>query len=222
MSLRVLHVVGTYPTPEQPHAAPFLKTQVESLRAVGVACDVLVLKGRGALKYLTGRRQVGRALREADYDLIHAHYAYCAVPSFGHGLPVVTSFLGSDLYGPPRPDGSFAPARKAVHHALCRWCIARSAAGIVKADRMKADLERDVHVIPNGVNCDLFQPLDTDARAALREEMGFAENARYVIFGADPARARKRFGLARDAVVEAARIAPFPLHLIAVHGQGYD
>lgn len=222
MSLRVLHVVGGYPTPEQPHFQPFIKTQVESLREIGVECNVLVLEGRGPVKYATGRPQVRRALREGAYDLIHAHYAYCAVPSFGHGLPVVTSFLGSDLYGRPQADGSFSPWRKRLHHALCRWCIGRSAVSIVKARRMKDDLARDVEIIPNGVDCERFRPLAADARARLRGELGFAADTRYVIFGADPARKRKRFDLARAAVAEAAAAAPFPLHLLAVHGKDQE
>lgn len=156
--MRVLHVVGGYPTPERPHFQTFIKTQVDSLRAIGVDCDVLTLRGRGPLKYFRGRPQVREALRAADYDLIHAHYAYCAVPSFGHGKPVVTSFLGSDLYGFARRDGSFSPFQKWMHHALCRWCAHRSAAVIVKAERMKRDLARDAHVIPNGVDCDFFGP----------------------------------------------------------------
>jgi len=220
--MKVLHVVGLYPTPERPHAQVFIKTQVDSLTALGVECEVLVLEGRGPLKYLGGRGPVRARLRGAGFDLVHAHYAYCAVPSLGQGLPVVTSFLGSDLYGFPRRDGSFSPVHRAMHQALCRWVADRSAACIVKTDRMRDDLAREAHVVPNGVDLERFRPLGDEERHRLRAELGFAPGTRYVLFAADPDRPRKRWGLAREAVAFAAARLPFPVEVVAVHDRPHE
>jgi glycosyltransferase involved in cell wall biosynthesis len=220
--MKVLHVVGAYPSPEQPHSQVFVKTQVESLEALGVECAVLVLQGRGPLKYAAGRSQVRARLRGGGFDLLHAHYAYCAVPSLGHGLPVVVSLLGSDLYGRPRPDGGYSRGSRALHRALCRFAADRAAACIVKSRRMREDLARSAHVVPNGVDLARFRPAGEEARRALRAELGLRDGTRYVIFGADPARPRKRFGLARRAVERAAAELDFPVELLAVHGRPHD
>jgi glycosyltransferase involved in cell wall biosynthesis len=220
--MRVLHVVGGYPTPERPHSQPFIKTQVDSLRKLGVECDVLVLKGRGPLKYLGGWWQVRARLGRGRVELLHAHYAYCAPACFGHGLPVVTSFLGSDLYGKPRADGGFSPWSGRLHLALCRFAAGRSAACIVKSERMRADLARDAHVIPNGVDLDFFRPAEGEERTRLRAELRFAPGTRYVLFAADPARPRKRFALAQAAVRQAAGRCDFPVELVAVHGRAHE
>lgn len=220
--MKVLHVVGLYPSPERPHAQVFVRSQVDSLAAVGVECEVLVLPGRGPLKYLAGRGSVRARLRDDGFDLLHAHYAYCAIPSLGQGLPVVTSFLGSDLYGFPRRDGSFSPAGKALHHALCRYVAGRSAACIVKTERMRRDLAREADVVPNGVDLERFRPLEEGDRQRLRAGLGFAPEARYVLFAADPRRPRKRWGLAREAVALAAARLDFPVELVTVHGRPHE
>ena len=154
--LRVLHVVGGYPTPEKPFHQIFVKTQIDSLRKAGVHCEVLLLKGPGFRKYVSGWGQVRRALGSDEYDLIHSHYAYCGAVSVGHGLLLVTSLLGSDLYGIPRPDGSYPRFGRVFHEQLSRWVSDRSDACIVKSRRMATDLGRDVHVVANGVDLDVF------------------------------------------------------------------
>ena len=155
--MKVLHVVGGYPSPENPHSQVFIKSQVDSLIALGVDCEVLLLRGPGPWKYLAGWTQVRRRTRGAGFDLIHAHYAYCAVPSLHHRLPVVTSLLGSDLYAFPWRDGNETDFDRAVHRALCRYVARRSAAVIVKAARMRDDLGMPAEVVPNGVDADRFR-----------------------------------------------------------------
>jgi teichuronic acid biosynthesis glycosyltransferase TuaC len=166
----------------------------------GVHCDVLVLQGAGVRKYLTGWGQVRRALRGGGYDLIHAHYSYCGAVAVGHGLPVVTSLLGSDLYGAPRPDGSYSGLQSRFHAALSRWVTGRSAACIVKSARMAADLARDVAVIPNGVDLDVFHPLTPSEREEARRELGLDPEIWYVLFAGNPALPVKRHALAAEAV----------------------
>jgi teichuronic acid biosynthesis glycosyltransferase TuaC len=222
MALRVLHVVGGYPTPANPHNLMFVKTQVDSLAGAGVESDVLVLQGRSLAKYATGWAQVHRRLRGRQYDLIHGHYAYCAAVCLGHGLPVVTSLLGSDLVGFPRADGSYSSLSRAIHGKLARFVVRRSGAGIVKSEQMKQVLGLDVHVVPNGVDCDRFQPLDPASRAVVRSELDLAEGTRYVLFAGNPAWPRKRFPLAQSGVAAAAGRLPFLVELVPVSGRSHE
>lgn len=219
--IRVLHVVGGYPTPQRPHHQVFIKTQVDSLVAAGVDCDVLLLKGRSFRKYLTGWGQVRRALKGAPYDLIHAHYAYCGAVAQGHGLPVVASLLGSDLFGIPRADGTYPALQSAFHNRLSRWVVDHSAAAIVKSRSMADELERDVRVVPNGVDLDVFKPLAAERRAALRLELGLDPATWYVVFAGNPDLPRKRYAMAREAVEIASEHAARPLELLVLSGRAH-
>ena len=150
MNLKVLHVVGGYPTAAKPHNQVFIKTQVDSLVRAGVDCQVLSLQGNGFRKYLLGRPQVRRELKAENFDLIHAHYSYCGLVALFHGLPVLTSFQGSDIYGFALSDGSYPFISRAAHLNFSRLVARFSGAAIVKAQKMRADLNLDLHVVPKG------------------------------------------------------------------------
>jgi len=203
--IRVLQVVSSYPTAEDPHRQVFIKTQVDSLVRAGVECDVLRLQGRGFSKYATGWSQVRGRLAEGEFDLIHAHYVYCGAVSFGHDRPVVTSFLGSDLCGTPRPDGSYPMLVRRFHLSLARRVADRSSAVIVKSQRMRNELERDVHVVPNGVDLSLFRQVPPEDRLELRRELGLDADTCYVLFVGRPGHPHKRYPLAERAFAEASR-----------------
>lgn len=234
--LSVLHVTPGYPTATHPHSHTFVATQVESLRALGLHCGVLALRGGPVGRFAGGYRQVRRALARRRFDLIHAHHSWSAAACGGNHTPFVLSLLGSDLWSFPwSRDGHGAVSRRA-NLAIARWGVRRAAAVIVKAEWMRealgpgsargdarqANLRDKLHVVPNGVDLSRFRPAGDDERAALRAELGFAPDARIIAFGADPARPRKRFPLARAAVAEAARRLRFPIELVLVHGRAHD
>jgi glycosyltransferase involved in cell wall biosynthesis len=204
-------------------------TQVESLRALGVECEVLVLEGSWPGKLLAGARRVRRAL-EGPFDLIHAHHAWCGAAGSGHGVPLVLSLLGSDILAFPWRNDGHGPFSRAINRTLARRAAARAAAVVVKAEWMRRALGVPAHVLPNGVDLLRFRPAAGPAeRRALRAELRFPADAHIVVFGADPARPRKRFPLAEAAVREAERrlaaapgVPARPLRLLAVHGRPHD
>jgi glycosyltransferase involved in cell wall biosynthesis len=213
-SLRVLHVVGTFPSAEDPTRLVFVKSQVESLVEIGVECDVLVLSGRGLSKYLR-RSRVRDRLRQWPADLVHAHYSYTAIPCFGHGIPVIVSFLGSDLYGAART-GVAQRIDGAVHRLVARAVAGRAAHSIVKSPAMQRRLGLPAEVIPNGVDLQRFHPASPDEMLALRQRLGLDPRRRYALFAANPANRIKRHELARQAVERASR-AGEPVDLLTMH-----
>jgi glycosyltransferase involved in cell wall biosynthesis len=235
-ALRVLHVTPGYPTPEQPHSHVYVATQVESLRALGVHCEVLPLRGGPVGKFAAGYRQVraplARRRREgAGFDVLHAHHSWAGASCLGNGIPVVVSFLGSDLLAFPWRNDDHGALSRRVNGAVARWTAKRADAVIVKAAWMRealGNVTAPVHVIPNGVDLERFHPAADDAeRAELRAHFGWPADTRIVIFGADPARPRKRFRLAQAAVEAAAqRLAqesPAPrLRLVPLHDRPHD
>ena len=167
--MNVLVVTNMYPTPAEPWFGSFVRDQVEDLRALGLDVEVLSFDGREQIReYGRAARRTRQLARTGRFDVVHAHYGLSgAVALAQRSAPVVTTFHGSDTGGVPwQRIVSAAVARKAepifVNHAGARllWC-------------------RAGHVIPAGVDTDLFVPAD---RAAARRDLGWSEDARYILF----------------------------------------
>jgi glycosyltransferase involved in cell wall biosynthesis len=218
--VKVLVTTAMYPSPEQPFFGAFIRSQVEALTEAGVDLEVLVLEGRyRKLIYPKGMLQLRRRLRRGDVDLVHAHYGYVGmVARTQRRVPVVLSFCGDDLLGSPAPDGSIRPMSK-VAAAAGRRVGERVDAVIVKSEEMARELERDdVHVIPHGVDFDVFRPV---AREAARAELGLDQRRQYVLFAAHPDNVVKRYPLAEAAVRELAA-EDASIELLVIHRESQD
>ena len=210
--LRVLMVVGDYPTESRP-ILTFVASQVDSLRALGVHCEVWNLSelGRGRGKYLRGLTRIRSQVR-ADVDLVHAHFGYCGwIARWQTRRPVVVSFLGVDLLGSRDARGRLSGFGRAVVGVNRR--LARSVdAVIVKSQEMARVLApARTHVIANGVDLEMFRPHD---RRAVRATLGWAPEGHYVLFSNCPHRAIKNFPLARAAVDAAERRLGHAINLV--------
>ena len=123
---------------------------------------------------------LARSLRP---DVIHANWVLPNGPpavAVGRrmGIPVVTSLHGSGVFlaetgGLPARAAGFALAGSAAVTA-CSGDLSRRAQGL------GAPPERCT-VIPYGVDPDAFHPLDSQARAALRDRLGIPEGALLVL-----------------------------------------
>ncbi len=163
----------------------------------------------------------------ADYyklDLLHVHYAiphsisaYLAkqmLAKRGIHIPVVTTLHGTDitLVG---ADQSYLP--------ITRFGIEESDGVTAISNYLKERTIREFHVhkeievVPNFVNCDIYQPLSAEARAAGRKR--FAEPGEAILVHLSNFRPVKR---APDAVLIFAEIAQdIPAHLLLI-GDGPD
>jgi glycosyltransferase involved in cell wall biosynthesis len=196
---RVLVVTNLWPYAADPGYGAFVRAQMESLRAQGVEYDVLFINGRESKwNYLRGIGQLRKRLKAGSYGLIHAHFglsgwvARCQVR-----LPVVVSFLGDDVLGRPRRDGSITLYGRFLQASSLVLARIVSAA-IVKNSQMKRVLRSpSAHVIPNGVDLELFRPMDS---LSARRELGLDLSKRFVLFPYDPAIPGKRFDIIEAAV----------------------
>jgi glycosyltransferase involved in cell wall biosynthesis len=98
---------------------------------------------------------------------------------------------------------------------VSRWLSRKVDAVIVKSQQMRElTPARNVFVIPNGVDFDLFRPIPrAEARAALK----WAPDGCYILFGNDPTVPRKGFALAK-AAVERLRARGTPAELVVANG----
>jgi len=205
--LQVLVVTNLWPTEADPGWGSFVKAQMESLRPLGVDYDVVFINGRESrANYLRQVREVRRRLGLKRYDLIHAHFGLSGwVARFQWRVPVVVSFMGDDVLGRFDRRGRIGVVGR--FYQVSSFVLARLvAAAVVKNKLMKARLRLEpAHVIPNGVDLDLFRPMDrAEARCSLKLDPG----RKYVVFPYDPAVANKRFDLIEAAVRRAQQDVP--------------
>lgn len=215
-SYRVLVVTNLWPSAADPGYGSFVKAQMESLRSLGVDYDVLFIDGRRSRRnYVSGLFDLRRRLRRTRYDLIHAHFGLSGwVARCQLGVPLVVSFMGDDVLGRFRRDGSITAYGRFFQ--MSSFLLARTAqAVIVKSEEMKSRLRLpSARVIPNGVDLGLFHPID---RNEARRALGLDEGKRFVLFPYNPREERKRFDVIQAAVELAKREAP-QLEILRVGG----
>ena len=197
---RVLMVTGIYPTAARLDKGTYIKSQVDSLIAAGVEVEVIHPKpGPAPLRYARAFVQVFCKTLTGHYDIVHGHYGlWCLIARIQWTTPVVASFLGSDVLGVVTVDGSYSTFGERVAH-VSRWLCRHVDAVIVKSEEMKKAAlgGKNIFVIPNGVDFELFRPIPRQqARAAL----GWEQERSYILFGNDPQRTVKNFPLAQAAV----------------------
>ena len=184
--MRVLKVTNMYPTEDRPHFGIFVRQETESLRRLGIDVDVLFIDGQASkLNYLRGYRQLWQRLREQEYDLVHGHYIFGGLIARAQTrYPVVITHHGPEV---------FMTWEKYLCRLFTRWFDTV----IVRTDEMRTRLGvKDAHIIPGGINMDLFQPRDKqDCRARL----GMPADKQLVLWAGER-RGEKRYGLASAAM----------------------
>ncbi len=201
-------VTNMWPHERDPDYGIFVKRQIESLQALGLECDVLLIEGfrsrweyaRSALHMLALNWSKARPL------LVHSHGGETAVSVcwYVRGT-VLVSYCGSDVLGDPYADGRLRPSSRP--RRLFFQQIARlMSATVTKSAEMEATLPRSARarnvVVPNGVDRSLFWPLPRDEA---RRQLGWPSTDRIVLFAANPSVPRKRYWLAEAACREAQR-----------------
>jgi teichuronic acid biosynthesis glycosyltransferase TuaC len=199
----VLFVTNVWPEPERPVYGIFVQRQIESLRAAGVRCDVLYVRGYAsalAYPFVALRFLLSTVTWRGRYRVIHAHAGETALAARFHlGTPVVASYFGDDLLGDRDARGDPTSAAR-PRTALVRAHSQLFAATITKSRAMEAVLPRRArrrnHVIPNGVRLDLFEPRD---RSEARATLGWDDDTVALFAATKPESPAKRLWLAEGA-----------------------
>ena len=184
--LRVLVVTNMYPNPAQPSSGVFVQEQVQSLRARGVAADVLFANGpANKLNYLWGLQAFWRLQLRRRYDIIHAHYVHSGlIARMQARSPVVLTFHSGEFY------------LGRLEYLLSRLIAPRADGVILVSSILKQFLPRqNAWVIPCGVDLQRFRPMP---QKEAREHLGLAMERKLVLFAAGR-RPEKRFDLVEEA-----------------------
>lgn len=79
--------------------SPYIKEQVNSLIAEGIAIDFFEIRKPGIKGYLSHIRDYHSKIRLYQPDIVHAHYGLSGLfANFQRTVPVITTFHGSDVY----------------------------------------------------------------------------------------------------------------------------
>lgn len=183
--LSILVVTAMYPHSGNEGYGAFVMQQVEQLRALGHAVDVLHFPGyRSKSEYLKAALRVFRQTRTARYDILHAHYGVTGLATFfRNSVPLVISVHGSD--------GLVGRVEPFITRFTCKRADAVIVASASIAERIRGT------VIPCGVDLNAFSP---KPKAEARQRVGLSLARKYVLFPFDPSRPVKRHALAKAAV----------------------
>lgn len=204
----LLVVTNMWPEPSRPVYGIFVERQVEALRAAGLRCDVLYIRGylsktvylRAALLFLwlsvSGRRR---------YRLVHVHGGETAlVARFFLMRPMVATYHGDDVLGYKSDDGPISRGSR-LRSLVIRHHAALFNATVTQSkemhDRFPPHVQRHNKVIHCGVDAERFSPMD---RSEARRQLGWDDAERIALFAATkPYEPRKRIDLAEAAVKHA-------------------
>jgi glycosyltransferase involved in cell wall biosynthesis len=206
-NLKVLMVTSDWLWNSWGGPAVFIARQAEFLRREGVEVDLFPFRGaRQPSNYAAAWQEVQRRLDYGSYDLVHAQFGQSGLTALPKRLPLVVTFRGDDLEGIIGENGRYIPAGWLLR--LISRTVARHAdASIVVSEHMKRHLPQsvDAHVLPSGIDLNLFRPEPQDEA---RTRLGLPLGERLVLFVGNPELARKRYGLAQQAVDLVSRSIP--------------
>ena len=219
--MKVLVVTNMYPSASRPHWGAFIRSQVESLAALGVENTIYEIEGwKSTARYAHALREVPAVARREGVDLVHAHYGLSGAAAVGvREIPLVVSFCGDDLLGRPDAHGHITSRSKWLV-SVSRLAARRADAVIVKTQEMRRTLPdiANVEVIPNGVDLARFAPIPRDAA---RARLGWPPGGRVLLFAGPPDEPRKNWPLAQ-AVAARLQADGRDARLVAFHGRPQD
>ena len=166
------------------HQLPFVTEQGESLRALGCEVEYFLVKGN----YLRAAKALKRKIRECQPDIVHAHFGLSAITAELQSLvPVVTTFHNGETLN--------------WHVNLMTSLFSLRAKYVVFVAQHIHDLiyfkAKKYSIIPCGVNMEDCHIID---QTAARQQLGFEDGVKYILFGGGFDNLRKNYAILREAV----------------------
>lgn len=176
--MKVLQITTNYPCKENPIFGIFMKEQVESVEKYGVENTIIFsngLKSNPKIKFSASFIHLRTALkllfhlRTHKYDVIHCHNVLAGlILQIACGLNNENTVLS--LQNDPEFEGN-------SDNKFTAKLYPKFAKLIVKK-KLKNQKEKFVY-LPNGVNMELFRPLDKEE---CKRRLGLNTNKRYILF----------------------------------------
>ncbi len=177
-------IIGRYKPQFPQNLLPFVLEQGESLRQLGLDIEYMPVRGN----YFLAVRDLKRKIRECQPDIVHAHFGLSAITAELQSLvPVVTTFHNGETLN--------------WHVNLMTSLFSLRAKHVVYVAQHIHDLvyfkAKNHSIIPCGVNMDDCHIID---QTAARQQLGFEDGVKYILFGGGFDNLRKNYAILRDAV----------------------
>ena len=177
-------IIGRYKPQFPQNLLPFVLEQGESLRQLGLDIEYMPVRGN----YFLAVRDLKRKIRECQPDIVHAHFGLSAITAELQSLvSVVTTFHNGETLN--------------WHVNLMTSLFSLRAKHVVYVAQHIHDLvyfkAKNHSIIPCGVNmddCHIIDPI------AARQQLGFEDGVKYILFGGGFDNLRKNYAILRDAV----------------------
>jgi teichuronic acid biosynthesis glycosyltransferase TuaC len=186
----VLHAVvvsNMLPDANHPERGRFVRDQVKALRALPELDVDLYEFPPGAKALLQAARNLRRHYRGERLDVVHAHFGLTAWPA----LAIKAQARALTIHG---TDISHPRTRQATRAVLPLMDLVAAASEPLATEIPGTRARRRAMVLPCGVDLERFRPRP---RAQARAQLGLDPDGPHLLFGADPARAGKRFDRAK-------------------------
>ncbi|MDD4969943.1 MAG: glycosyltransferase [Paludibacter sp.] len=169
--------------------SPFVLEQVSSLQWLGIEFEYFLIDRKGILGYLRKRKTLLKKIKIFQPDIIHAHYGLSGLlANLQRGIPVVTTYLGSDIN-----------YQKVLVFSRIAMILSAHNIFVSERNRLKSGFNNKQSLIPFGVMTDLFIP---NNKRLAREELDMDQDKKFVLFAGafenpvkNPELAHKAIGL---------------------------
>ncbi len=167
--------------------SPIVLNQGESILNLGIEVSYFTIKGKGLLGYLKNISKIRELIKNNKFDIVHAHYSLSPfVATLSGAKPLIVSLMGSDVKAK-----SYYKILIKIFNKLFWKNI------IVKSEDMEISLGIDnVKIIPNGVDLNIFKPLDQND---CKKQLGWDTSKKQILFAASLHRYEKNYKLAKEA-----------------------
>ena len=177
-------VIGRYKKQFPLNLLPFVVEQGECLRQLGITIEYMPVRGN----YILAVRDLKRKIREFQPDIVHAHFGLSAITAELQSLvPVVTTFHNGETLN--------------WHVNLITSLLSLRAKHVIYVAQHIHDLvyfkAKNHSIIPCGVNMEDCHVID---QVAARQQLGFEEGVKYILFGGAFDNLRKNYAILRDAI----------------------
>ena len=192
-----------------------INAQGLSLIKMGVDLEFFAVNGRGISGYWSSAMQLRKYLKKNKIDIIHSHFGWCSLVALiaRRKEKIVASFMGDDLLGSYK-NGFYTFKSKQtvkINKIFAKYFYDFN---IVKSKNLQNVLSnlKNVSVIPNGVNYEIFFPMD---KINARNQLGLGIEKKIVLFAANPERPEKNFPLCKEVIEKMGRK---DIELLVVYG----
>ncbi len=166
--MKILHITNAFPTQEYSSYGIFIKEQIDSLEKEGLTQKYFFVNARkyGAIKYFKIILELRKNIKKFCPQIIHVHHEFCLIPLIfiSKKQPIVLSLLGD------------IQKRGLINKVLYKILSLR-----VDKIIMKNKISRNSKIVylPNGVNTELFKPIDI---VEAKQKLGLNIQTKYVLF----------------------------------------